>query len=84
MSCFRKTRVYPILVENNGMDFNNTECMICLDETLNNKFLLPCGHCYHYNCILSWFEKKKSCPTCNEVFTWKKKVYSKNIKLSIK
>ena len=59
-------------------------CNICLEQLEDNVVKLKCGHSYHYNCILIWFEKKKSCPTCNESFIWKKKVFSKNIKLSIK
>ena len=84
MSWFGRRKVYPIIVENNGNNFNNMECMICLDNTINNSLLLPCGHCYHYSCILAWFEKKISCPTCNQLFTWKKQFFSKNIKLAIK
>ena len=57
-SCFRKTnQVYPIVIENEGIDFKNNECMICLSNTETNSVLLPCGHCYHYDCIFKWFEK---------------------------
>ena len=76
-SCFRKTnQVYPIVIENEGIDFKNQECMICLSNTESNSVLLPCGHCYHYDCIFKWFEKDLSCPTCKQVFRWKKKIYS--------
>ena len=41
-SCFRKTnQVYPIVIENEGIDFKNQECMICLSNTETNSVLLP-------------------------------------------
>ena len=52
----RKTiQVYPIVIENEGIDFKNQECMICLSNTESNSVLLPCGHCYHYDFIFKWF-----------------------------
>ena len=81
-SCFKKTnQVYPIVVINDGVDFKNQECMICLTKTEKNSVLLPCGHCYHYDCIFKWFEKEMSCPTCKQVFRWKK-IYCKNANLT--
>ena len=76
-SCFRKTnQVYPIVIENEGIDFKNQECMICLSNTETNSVLLPCGHCYHYDCIFKWFEKELSCPTCKQDISLEKKIYS--------
>jgi len=83
-SCFGKThKVYPIVIENEGIDFKNKQCMICLSNTETHSVLLPCGHSYHYDCILKWFEKDMSCPTCKQPFIWKKKIYS-NANLSSK
>lgn len=83
-SCFGKThKVYPIVIENEGIDFKNKQCMICLSNTETYSVLLPCGHSYHYDCILKWFEKDMSCPTCKQSFIWKKKIYS-NANLSSK
>ena len=45
-------------------------CSICheeLDLSGNNIYQLPeCNHCYHTNCIMTWFRtSKNSCPLCN-------------------
>ena len=73
-SCFRKTnQVYPIVIENEGIDFKNQECMICLSNTESNSVLLPCGHCYHYDCIFKWFEKIYLVLLVSKYFVGKKK-----------
>ena len=41
----------------------NDCCAICR-ESLTEAKVLPCGHCFHYNCLRSWVEKSDSCPTC--------------------
>lgn len=51
-------------------NFDNNECIICLDAMLiNDKVrILECGHMYHYECINKWIEKKKelNCPICSK------------------
>jgi hypothetical protein len=41
-------------------------CMVCRDDQHAGCVVttLPCGHTYHSHCILQWFERKSSCPTC--------------------
>jgi hypothetical protein len=41
-------------------------CMVCRDDQPAGCVVtrLPCGHTYHSDCILQWFERKPSCPTC--------------------
>ncbi|KAH7536627.1 hypothetical protein FEM48_Zijuj03G0004700 [Ziziphus jujuba var. spinosa] len=44
-------------------------CGICVKEyfTTNETELirrLPCLHVYHHDCVISWFEKHNSCPSC--------------------
>ena len=50
--------------ENNKVELPN--CCICLDEiALGEKStLLPCGHMFHSNCILTWLKKNNTCPMC--------------------
>jgi E3 ubiquitin-protein ligase synoviolin len=44
-------------------------CAICLEdvtpETKNTAKVLLCSHIFHINCLLSWWEKKRTCPTCS-------------------
>ena len=51
-------------------NFDNNECIICLDAMLiNDKVrILECSHMYHYECINKWIEKKKqiNCPICSK------------------
>ena len=41
-------------------------CCICLDEiALGEKtILLPCGHMFHSDCIVTWLKKNNTCPMC--------------------
>ena len=58
---------YIIIIKKN---FDNNECIICLDAMLiNDKVrILECSHMYHYECINKWIEKKKqiNCPICSK------------------
>jgi len=49
---------------------NIKNCGICLQDYEDNEeiLLLPCLHIYHYNCIIHWFERKKTCPFDNQNF----------------
>jgi len=57
---------YIILNKN----FENNECIICLDSMIVNEKvkILYCGHMYHYECINAWIKKKKeiNCPLCSK------------------
>ena len=41
-------------------------CCICLDEiNIGAKtILLPCGHMFHSDCIITWLKKNNTCPMC--------------------
>ena len=57
------------IIEYNSIRFDlKDECCICLENySSDNKIgILECCHVYHYDCILSWFEKNKNqvCPNC--------------------
>ncbi|KAF8107823.1 hypothetical protein N665_0116s0030 [Sinapis alba] len=41
-------------------------CAVCKDAMVMGETgkKLPCGHCYHDNCILPWLETRNSCPVC--------------------
>jgi len=38
---------------------NENECNICLDSItdINDKFITPCGHLFHMNCINIYLDK---------------------------
>ena len=41
------------------------ECCICLEgENGDNVFNLACGHCFHENCAVTWFQRSLTCPLC--------------------
>jgi len=46
------------------------DCAICLDKLIINKKekRLLCGHIYHKDCILPWFQIKFNCPLCKMSF----------------
>ncbi|XP_073158430.1 E3 ubiquitin-protein ligase SGR9, amyloplastic [Henckelia pumila] len=42
------------------------ECVICKEETKEGREVceLPCGHYFHWMCILRWLRKRNTCPCC--------------------
>ena len=71
---FNKYRIYPINFQKHNLDFHNDKCAICLEDfnKKNNKVILNCGHSFHSECILNWFDKKMKCPYCNRKYQWTK------------
>ena len=47
---------------------SDTDCVICQEPIIIEEGveLIKCNHIYHKDCIDRWFEKKKTCPLCNE------------------
>mmetsp|Transcript_18119 Transcript_18119/g.59535 ORF Transcript_18119/g.59535 Transcript_18119/m.59535 type:complete len:247 (-) Transcript_18119:884-1624(-) len=41
-------------------------CAVCQEEfPVNGKAkMMPCGHPFHYDCLMEWLERKNSCPIC--------------------
>ena len=53
-----------------GKNKNNFQlCSICCDEYNQEDKILKMNcvgkHVYHYNCIIVWLQKKRTCPNCN-------------------
>lgn len=65
----RSNRIYPLTLKNSSTKYNE-ECPICLSKTFENDMILPCGHKYHFNCIMDWLDKKMTCPTCRMHLTY--------------
>jgi hypothetical protein len=73
----KKSRVLPIVFDKKNK-FNETMCIICLKDFKNNEICLPCGHVFHGDCILTWFEKKMECPCCKIRLSWSPKVHTED------
>ena len=67
-----KYKVYPIKFQESDIEYKSEVCIICLDTWKKppNKVILPCGHSYHYECILCWFDTKMQCPYCQRTYVW--------------
>ncbi|EFO21272.2 hypothetical protein LOAG_07212 [Loa loa] len=47
------------------MDGSIGSCVICAQNLcINNFSSLPCGHTFHYKCVLRWLLHSEQCPTC--------------------
>lgn len=54
--------------EGKSCEDDEEQCSICLsnlskDETVISK--LPCGHCFHTECINKW--RQNTCPCCRSI-----------------
>ena len=46
-------------------------CYICSDacsDAYSDKIITECGHIFHKNCLLIWFNLKDFCPYCRQLF----------------
>eukprot|EP00088_Acartia_fossae_P035750 TRINITY_DN3687_c0_g1_i3.p1 TRINITY_DN3687_c0_g1~~TRINITY_DN3687_c0_g1_i3.p1 ORF type:complete len:507 (+),score=130.73 TRINITY_DN3687_c0_g1_i3:92-1612(+) len=43
-------------------------CVTCYEliSVNDDTVALPCGHLFHYQCTLQWFQTKKNCPSCRQ------------------
>ena len=69
---FKKSKVVPINFPQFKNTFKEKNCIICFsDFKEKNGIDLPCGHCFHSDCLLSWFDKDMSCPICRKRYMYK-------------
>ena len=61
----KEIQLSSILVINNNKKYDDTLCVICLDDITDKTVELKCVHIYHYDCIKEWIEVKATCPLCN-------------------
>ncbi|XP_076183269.1 TRAF interacting protein no poles [Ptiloglossa arizonensis] len=49
----------------------NIVCIICSDllRPSDDVFHTPCGHIFHFTCLIQWLERSPSCPQCREKVT---------------
>lgn len=43
-------------------------CTICQDTMGEIGYKLPCGHIFHKDCLLQWFDNQNTCPECRHEF----------------
>ncbi|XP_052902767.1 E3 ubiquitin-protein ligase RNF13-like [Anopheles moucheti] len=48
----------------------DTVCTICLEQTkgMTNRWILPCKHSFHLDCLRKWTVNKQECPNCRKQF----------------
>ncbi len=63
-------QISKVFIEGDGP---NETCTVCLsNEYNNNKTILECGHMFHEQCVISWFNYRliehgyKNCPLCRQ------------------
>ncbi|EFN61495.1 TRAF-interacting protein [Camponotus floridanus] len=54
----------------------NIICVICSELLVSSDdvFHTPCGHIFHFGCLIQWLERSKTCPQCRERTT-ESKIY---------
>lgn len=72
-SC-RRRRHHPSLLKSvttfnysSGAHPQGLECAVCLSEfqeAETGRVLPDCGHCFHIECIDTWFRSHSNCPLC--------------------
>ena len=66
-----KRRIMTIPSSYYDVSIKETLCSICLAEFCKGEkvSMLPCGHVFHYQCIVPWLGKQsKVCPVCRLPF----------------
>ena len=64
--CQLKKKVIANIIDNN-LTKSEEACCICMEDIEYTKLeKLACGHIYHNNCILEWYNIKLSCPMCRQ------------------
>ncbi|OMJ85193.1 hypothetical protein SteCoe_13505 [Stentor coeruleus] len=60
----------PTITMSQSLLRDNPTCTICQEEFRVGEMLkkLRCGHIYHGDCLMPWFQAKDTCPVCREAF----------------
>ena len=71
LPCFQFVRVSlekGILEEDGETDDSELKCLVCQCEYDETELLrrLPCGHCFHADCVGQWLKEKDVCPYCRQ------------------
>ena len=66
---YNKPDIQEYILDDNLKTNDEFMCIICLDKFKYKETVIriKCNHYYHTQCIYTWFEKKKTCPLCDEI-----------------
>jgi len=58
--------------ESSSEKSGESECVICLKKIRNHDkplyaIEIPCGHRFHYRCLIKWEKQKNTCPICRHI-----------------
>ena len=61
-----KERMNNVLPDNTALDTKEGPCAICLEETITNPVVLPCGHVFCFGCVGGYqcSSDSEECPYC--------------------
>ena len=64
-----KEDMSKVLPDSSALDSKEGPCAICLEETITNPVILPCGHAFCFSCVGNYQQSSTSkegasCPYC--------------------
>lgn len=70
LTCSGKQCTNQVLMDGFCTRHLKQTCSICLEQVPSTNSArakrLSCGHSFHYNCIIRWFETSDECPVCRK------------------
>jgi len=66
----KSSKIVPIIFHKPKEIYSDNICGICLEKIIISPIPLPCGHCFHSDCIIKWINKNMSCPHCRMKLEW--------------
>lgn len=63
----------------------NVSCTVCLESfpVKGKAKQLPCGHLFHYDCLMPWLEQNHTCPVCRHDLPQEIRFYEDNARQKV-